>query len=314
MKESIAVIMSTYNGERYLVEQLESILNQNLADVELSIIIRDDGSTDNTVSMIKEFQKSHKNIELITGINCGYVQSFLTILSALKHRKQKFNFYALADQDDYWDKDKLQVAIDAIKQEKLAIPLLYESVSRIADEHLRFIKVSNVPQKAISIFNTAIQTCAAGHTYVFNDLLLQCISDNINTQLIYGHDSLLTNIAIIYGKVIFDSEPHVSYRQHGKNQLGTSNNGPVQWMLARLRRIRKGDSKLYANQIKHIYAIYNPEMGDEVINEFESFFSNQKSFFSRIKYMCKTRFYRQGRIENIAFKLLYILGGYNVYD
>ena len=87
--------MSTYNGEAFVAEQLESIINQTYKNIE--IVIRDDGSSDNTVGIIKEYQKKYNNIKLYEGKNVGFVKSFFELLSLAKA-----DYYSYADQDDVW--------------------------------------------------------------------------------------------------------------------------------------------------------------------------------------------------------------------
>lgn len=313
LRNRIAVMMSTYNGGEYIKEQLESILNQKLKNSEIEIFIRDDGSTDNTVFLLQDYFNRDKRIHLIKGNNIGYVASFFALANFLKNNKDMFQYYAFSDQDDFWDKDKLQIAIDRIEEIKMNKPILYSSVSRIVDEKLQFIRISKYPRRKVCFYNTAIQTYAAGHTYVFNRALLEKMSPSLNPKMIYGHDSYFANIAAITGVILFDPVPHASYRQHNKNQLGTSSNNILQWSKSRFARVLKGDSKKYAKQIYHIYKIHGEELGKEERQEMKEFFEMQKSFYTRIVYSTiRTRLYRQGIIENIAFKILYILGGYKI--
>ena len=98
--EKIQVLMSTYNGEKYLKEQIESILNQE--KVEVNILIRDDGSCDKTLKIIKELSKNPK-ISYYEGKNIGPAKSFMDLVNK---SGDKFNYYAFADQDDIWMPNK----------------------------------------------------------------------------------------------------------------------------------------------------------------------------------------------------------------
>lgn len=73
--KKVAVIMSTYNGEKFVKSQMDSILNQTYKNIE--IIVRDDGSKDSTIEIVKEYQKKHKNIKLFEGENLGFIKAFL---------------------------------------------------------------------------------------------------------------------------------------------------------------------------------------------------------------------------------------------
>lgn len=98
--KSVQVVMSTYNGEKYLKEQIDSILSQEGVDVRL--YIRDDGSSDRTTDILASYQE-HKNVKIEKGNNLGFAKSFLTALDEC----DEADYYAFSDQDDVWEKDKL---------------------------------------------------------------------------------------------------------------------------------------------------------------------------------------------------------------
>lgn len=124
----VAILMSTYNGSRYLSEQIDSILCQEGADVTL--YIRDDGSSDQTIDIIKKYAKKYQNIILTTGQNVGVGNSFMQLVYDCP---DDFDYYAFSDQDDIWLKEKLKVAIDNIKQKDT--PTLYASNQMLVDEN-----------------------------------------------------------------------------------------------------------------------------------------------------------------------------------
>ena len=104
--KKVTILMSTYNGEKYLEEQIDSLLNQTYKNI--SILIRDDGSKDNTVHIIKEKKKSNDNITLIEGKNVGFIKSFLELINLA----EKSDYYAYCDQDDVWMEEKIQRAVE----------------------------------------------------------------------------------------------------------------------------------------------------------------------------------------------------------
>ena len=225
--KKIVVLLSCYNGEKYLSCQIDSILNQTLDDVELSLFIRDDGSLDSTKEILKRYQKEYRNVQVIYGNNIGFVYSFFELIFLAK--KRDFDFIAFSDQDDRWDSDKLKIAIEKIGLTD--IPTLYESTVRITDENLNFKKIDQIDAKPITFFNSAIQNFAAGHTYVFNRSLLDEIKENIDCSRIFVHDAFVHNVAVLKGKVIFDRVPHNDYRQHSCNVLGASKSkGMIGWI------------------------------------------------------------------------------------
>src|SRR5690606_22970708 len=111
---SVLVLMSTYNGEANLIEQLDSIRKQD--DVLISLLVRDDGSVDNTKSIINDYKRSYSDfdVELICGENVGFARSFTSLVSHAHEIAQKgliFDYYAFADQDDVWLSSKLSRAV-----------------------------------------------------------------------------------------------------------------------------------------------------------------------------------------------------------
>ena len=106
----VSVLMSTYNGEKYLHEQINSILGQQ--GVEIHLLIRDDGSSDGTVEICKEYAKKYNQITFYQGENLGVGKSFLDLL---KHAPDA-DYYSFADQDDVWLEDKIIRAVTMIKK------------------------------------------------------------------------------------------------------------------------------------------------------------------------------------------------------
>lgn len=309
---SVAVLMSSYNGEKYIGQQIKSILSQKLDGGNLHLFIRDDGSTDGTFKIIKEYEKIDDRITILPGENRGYIASFFMLLYEMKNSATRFDFYSLADQDDVWESDKIQAAVDMLREYE-NVPVLYQSVTSIVDEHLNFLRNSQACCKEISIFNSLIQTFSPGHTYVLNYCLLEKVPLGIEFNRLYGHDAYLTNLAVLQGKIIFDNESHVLYRQHGKNQLGASiRNDILGWLKMRVKRIFNGDSKKYAQQIEYIYDSLGDLLTKEEKEELKKFLLNRRSFRKRLMYIFTTKLYRQRKVETFLFKVLYLFGGYNV--
>ena len=106
-KPTVTVLMSTYNGERFLKEQLDSILQQQ--DVDVRLCVRDDGSTDGTMDILLEYADA---IELTIGNNFGVGNSFMSMVYSANLES---DYYAFSDQDDIWMPDKLISAVDELK-------------------------------------------------------------------------------------------------------------------------------------------------------------------------------------------------------
>lgn len=219
--EKIVVLMSTYNvcgggAEDFLHRQLASILGQR--DVEISLYIRDDGSKDNTIEIINEYSDKYKNITIIQdGANLGACRSFLKLMAT----EIDAEFFSLADQDDIWDEDKLSVAIDKLKTLPQDKPALYYSNQRVVDEDNNFIRISHAePQVAINKYGFLADPLAAGCTCVYNRKLAE-IAWRTKPETYSMHDTWIYNAAAMFGNVVYDFEPHMNYRQHNANVIGT---------------------------------------------------------------------------------------------
>lgn len=212
--ENIVVLMSTYNGEKYLKEQIESIINQS---IKVKLIIRDDGSKDGTQKILKEYE-NRDNIEWYKGENVGFVKSFLLLL----RNAPMAQYYAFSDQDDYWEVNKLERAIFKIKNENG--PCLYCSNAILVDKNLKEIgKYNEDYSKVHKTLEDVIQgPFAAGCTMVFNKALADYINKYINVEYmdIAFHDRWVCFIAGAFGKIIYDNNAYIKYRQHEENVIG----------------------------------------------------------------------------------------------
>lgn len=302
-KKSILVMMSTYNGEKYIKQQIDSIMNQDV-DAEVFLRIRDDGSTDTTCEIIEKLQyKYGKFIELHKGNNIGYNASFFELINSASG----YDFYAISDQDDVWLKDKLKIAISRLMQKNKSTPLLYASTSWLVMDDLVPYGMTRQKKREFTIYNTLVQNICPGHTQVFNNTLLKKVQGRIDVKRIYVYDSWIANIAMLYGEILFDNEPHTYYRQHTGNQLG-SGNGLVGQLASSRLKSDKGHGKKYREQICYFLQINEDEIIKQgYYNEVYKFVKST-SILARIIYCLKTKFYRQKFIETCAFRLAILLG------
>lgn len=214
--KKIIVLMSTYNGEQYLEEQLISILNQKKVDLEL--LVRDDGSDDKTKIILKKYEKLGK-LKWYSGKNLKPAKSFLNLLKNCG----KADYYAFADQDDCWYSNKLIEAIKKLEKNKSKRGKLYFSALNVVDRKLQPLFTSNVNEK-ISFGPALIKNQATGCTMVIDDVLRQYIN-LFDFDYVSMHDSLIYRIALLNNSYIYaDSNSYILYRQHDNNVLGMSNN------------------------------------------------------------------------------------------
>lgn len=210
--KKVQVLMSTCNGERYIKEQIESILNQE--GVDLTLLIRDDGSTDGTLKIIEEIINKNSNVNMYRGENLGPAKSFMDLIK----NSNEADYYAFADQDDVWDNKKIISAINKM-QGKEDEPTLYISALQIVDENLNEIEFRKV-EGNFCLEGEMVKNFATGCTQVFNKELCNMLK-KYNPSFIIMHDSWVTRLCYaVGGNVIIDDNSYIKYRQHNNNLIG----------------------------------------------------------------------------------------------
>lgn len=305
MRKKILVMMSTYNGEKHLREQINSILNQKTIH-EIHLRIRDDGSKDNTCNIIEEYiKKFDGKIELIKGKNIGYNASFFSLIQ----KAEGYDYYSISDQDDVWLPDKLQIACDAIDKIEKRIPVLYASTSYLVHDDLIPYGTTRLKKRELTLYNTIIQNICPGHTQVMNNRLIELLKGSIDTSRIYVYDSWIQNVANLYGKILFDNEAHTYYRQYEGNQLG-SGTGIIGQLFASIKRTSTGDGLKYRRQIEYFVEMNSNQLKKKGLYKEIERFIKADSFIKKIGYIIPSKLYRQTVVETIAFKTAVLFNRY----
>lgn len=250
----VVVLMSTYNGERYLKEQLDSILTQSYPNLEL--LIRDDGSNDGTLAILENYASIHKNMSFFKGNNLGPAYSFLKLIS----NAPEADYYALSDQDDVWLSEKIEIAIGMLIKEQADF---YYSGTRPVDMNLKLI--DSPPIIPVKTFGASLVFASVtGCTVVFSKRLIEIYMLYSPAKLLM-HDSWLFKIAMATGhKVAFDDNPHILYRQHGNNVVGSKQSILRKWSN-RIRRFRS-HSKVRYEEVEELYKGYGYTMQADALS------------------------------------------------
>lgn len=279
---SVNILMSTYNGEKYLVEQIESILEQSQTDI--SLIVRDDGSSDKTAEILEKYANEGK-LKWYPGKNLGYAKSFWHLLCNC----EQADYYAFCDQDDVWDKDKIKIAVDMLEKENSNTPLLYCGMVRTTDENLNYKYDFFDREHIIDYPHSLLGNIAPGCTFVFNDslrkFLVQYDCGKYEMQL---HDWTVYKIAACLGKVIYDRQTHMCYRQHVNNALGASNpNKLVRFFRILENFLMNKNPRLASNNANILEKIYGKYMSEEnksytyIIAHYMDSFKNKREIIKR---------------------------------
>ncbi len=218
--QKVAILMGTYNGERFLQEQLDSIAAQTHTNWEMHV--SDDGSSDGTLDILRRFADAHpaNRITIRSGPRKGFVANFLSLACALDIQA---DYYAFSDQDDVWEKEKLDRAIDWLKTIPANRPAMHCSRTRLIDEHGKTIGHSPLFKRAPSFKNALVQSIAGANTMSFNDSARSLLLRAGHETPVVSHDwwvyLLLTGCQ---GIVFYDPTPSIGYRQHEKNLVGSN--------------------------------------------------------------------------------------------
>lgn len=219
----INVLMSTYNGEKYLREQIESIMLQK--NVHTTLTIRDDGSDDGTIKIIKELMREYPDrIRLCKGRNVGYKRSFTKLLDYA----EPADFYAFSDQDDVWMEEKLEKAVQMIESEgSISDVVLYASGDIVTDENLNQIGFHDVSDMPVNIESFFSRARVAGCTYLFTPKCLELCQRFADIRFSKGavpdHDFIVGVTALSCGKMVVDGNAYIYHRRTSSSATSGGN-------------------------------------------------------------------------------------------
>lgn len=298
-KRRVVVLMSTYNGEQYLREQIDSILAQKGIDVQL--IVRDDGSKDGTLNILNEYQQAGA-LKYYTGENMGPKYSFLHLL----HEAPSSDFYAFSDQDDVWLSEKLYQGIGQLQDDD-DTPALYFSQTKQTDESLHTIH-SPLIHPRLTFGESLIYAYASGCTMIFNEKL-RSIALSYHPSFLDMHDRWLINLTTAFnGHLVFDKDSYILYRQHAHNVIGLHDSKWKEWKL-RLRRIFQRD-QIRSRIARELHAGYHNQLPQEHQEMLNLFIDAKNSLKLRIRLLFDSRFHCGDLKTWFLFKLAVIANSY----
>ena len=217
--DKVCVLLTTYNGELYLREQLDSLFNQD--QIKVDVLARDDGSIDRTKEILQKYSQNY-SLKWYSGPHLNVQKGFFDLMK--KASATDFQYFAFCDQDDIWDEDKLITAVNHLKDPK--IPELYYCGQRLVDRNAKFIANHKLDENR-TLRARFVLSDFAGCTGVFNKALLnEVVSFEPNYMLM--HDTWILKVCLCLGGNVFvDPEAHMSYRQHGANTVGLGRSLPA---------------------------------------------------------------------------------------
>ncbi len=248
----IDILLAAYNGEKYISEQIESIINQTYTDWIL--YIKDDCSTDRTVDIVREYEKKYSGkIKLVLSEQSSgsAKNNFFSMLKYSKHA-----YVMTCDQDDIWLPDKIELTYNKMKEtekENKEIPILVHTDLKVVDENLNIISESlfalqNMNSNRDKINNILVQNIVTGCTVMVNRNLLSYIIEIPKNAIM--HDWWMALVASSLGKIAFVNSSTMLYRQHGKNSVGAKDTESVSYIFKKLRNVYGIKISLYDTYVQ----------------------------------------------------------------
>jgi len=294
--KKVQVLLSSYNGEKYIGQQLDSIFSQE--GVEVHCLVRDDGSIDNTLDVIYEYQNKYDKLEVLHDENIGYKKSFMKLMQ----KSGEYDYYAFADQDDIWKPIKILKAIEQINDIEKNSPVMYCSNCTLVDSELNYIGMLNGEENIIpdSKITALVQGFAYGCTMVFNYNARNVIQ-KYNPEREYAHDFWIPIILKFIGEIIYDKNSYILYRQHDNNVFGSKSS---------IIKSIKIKMKLFKNKYFYSYLIndilngYVDILKSEDCRMLEKISKYKTSFSKKVSLLLNEHMKRNTFIGTLFLKLL----------
>ena len=290
--DKVVILLATFNGERFLRDQLSSFVNQHHTNWDL--IASDDGSTDGTLPLLDGFRQDvPQHVSLTSGPGAGFWRNFLSLI----HHDGPGDYFALSDQDDIWLPDKLTNAVEFLKTVSPTVPAVYFTRTELIDDDNQIIGLSRLFSRPPCFRNALVQNIGGGNTMVLNRAAYELLNAVPSDIEIVSHDWWIYQLVTGVGGVAhYDPEPGVQYRQHGLNIVGS--NAGFGARLVRLRAMMAGRvvswNDINVAALRRIRDWLTPE-NQAVLDTFVE--ARRAPSLLRLVHLQKAGVYRQNLIE-----------------
>lgn len=297
----IAVLMSTYNGEEYIRQQIDSILAQQCA-CEFELLVRDDGSVDGTKQILEEYREQGK-LKWYCGKNLGPAKSFLDLV----RRSPGYDYYAFSDQDDYWNPDKLEMAVSTLRGE--SENCVYFANAQLVDENLKSFGRTVYEKQPRTDFTTV--SCAGGIlgcTVVFDKCVSKLIQEKPLPDRVCMHDYFVSELCLATGgKLVYDNRVCMRYRQHRANVLGVPHSfaGRIKNRTRLVLRSEKVSVAEQANELLNLYGEMIPLENQQWLQKLAAY---NRNFLSRAQMALSNRYHCASANMGLSIRLAFLLG------
>lgn len=297
--KKVAVLLSTYNGEKYVGAQIHSILTQSYKN--LVLVVRDDGSSDKTVKIVKEYMENYSNIKLVEGKNLGFIKSFFELL-----KLEKADYYAFADQDDVWLPDKIALAVESLNKLDDSKPNMAFSNSDYYDVNMKLIKEGE-KGKTFSFTNSLYECVTQGMTMVINQKTKDTVLDYM-PERVFFHDWWVYMICSGMGNVAYNDVTTVKYRRDGKNATAEGESF-IKLLIWRIKNLFGKDGLLDIRiQQSEYKKLFYDKLSDENKAILDRFVREKYSLGGAIKKATYKGQIRRSKAADFVVRVMFVLG------
>lgn len=299
----VAILMCTKNGAAFLGEQLKSIADQTHSNWIL--IVSDDGSTDETKKILRQFADSHKQKTVVrNGPRKGVCANFLSLAT---DPTIDADYFAFSDQDDVWYENKLQRALTWLTTVPIDMPALYCGRTELVSIDGRPYGFSPLFTRPINFRNALIQSLGGGNTMVFNKAAKRLLEATGRLDVVLHDWWMYQLISAVGGAIRYDPQPALKYRQHLDNLIGSN----LGW-CARLIRIRmmlsgrfRDWNRMNIAALQQVPAYMIKPQNSVVLQQFAK--ARTASLLKRLYYLKQSGVYRQTSPGNIGLLVATVL-------
>lgn len=301
----VAILLCTCQGEPYLAEQLNSFERQSHAD--WSVHASDDGSRDGTLSILRNYQRKwgQGRLSVYSGPKSGFSVNFMSLIG---NTGIDADYFAFSDQDDLWEHDKLERALQKLEQVPPDIPALYCSRVKLVDRHNREIKLSTRYLRKPAFANALVQNIAMGNTTILNAAARRLLQETCAYLPDIPHDWwTYMVISGCGGRVFYDSIPTVRYRQHGQNLFGMNASWPARF--GRIRMLWQGCFRHWNDGSITALQMMGNKLTPDSRDTLEMFAkARQKRLVPRLIGLKRSRIHRQTLLGNVGLVVASVFG------
>jgi glycosyltransferase involved in cell wall biosynthesis len=310
-KPSVAILLATYNGSKYLEELLQSLNNQTYSNI--TVYISDDLSSDSTSDIIQKYVQQNKRFRNITtpqrkGSAC---KNFMKMINSFSYSE---DLYMFCDQDDVWNNDKVEKTVDYyfhnnyLHNNDDSFPVLIHTDLQVVDEKLQeicysFYRYSGINTEKIKLNRLLVQNCVTGCTMLFNRALYNLASkiSEEELNLITMHDHFLAILATAFGRIYYYKESTIKYRQHSNNTVGAHDTHNLKYILKKIKYKQKKEEYIkleeQAGLISKLYGKFLSKKQFDLLDGFSKL--EKKSKITRLCFILENQVLKDSITRNL---------------